>query len=73
VAETAFALLAATIAQPANPARAVLELLTLDLDHVTFHSMLASTVAFIINRMFEEPHHCKAAGNSLTAKGREYT
>jgi hypothetical protein len=25
------------------------------------------------HELFEQPHHCKAAGNSLTAKGREHT
>ena len=25
------------------------------------------------HELFEEPHHCKAAGNSLTAKDREHT
>lgn len=35
-------LIAAVAAQPSNPAAAVLELLTLDLDHLTFHSMLDS-------------------------------
>ena len=40
--ESAFALLAAVIAKPSNPSVAVLELLTLDLEHVTFHSMLDS-------------------------------
>ena len=40
--ESAFALLAAVIAKPSNPSAAVLELLTIDLEHVTFHSMLDS-------------------------------
>jgi hypothetical protein len=36
------ALIAAGAAQPSNPAAAVLELLTLDLDQLTFHSMIDS-------------------------------
>ncbi|MFN9900045.1 MAG: hypothetical protein ACK55Z_14905, partial [bacterium] len=25
------------------------------------------------HELFDQPHHCKAVGNSLTAKGREHT
>ena len=40
--ESALALLAAGITQPSNPSAAILKLLTLDLEHITFHSMLDS-------------------------------
>jgi hypothetical protein len=43
------ALIAAVAAQPLNPAAAVLELLTLDLDQLTFHSMLDSGGALLFD------------------------